>query len=697
LLSVTFFFYPVYLSLFGAGLSLASYRPRWADSKVLQMAALLGLAALTFCSLYLPVSARSSALLAGGSLLFLFLTPTYFFLGMQFSSVFRTPGKSMYSAVGVKIIAQACGYLFSLLMITPWGAYGLIAFIAYLMAVRGLPLATRLALAALLAVLPWNQWDQWLTATRLRNVSPVLVSADHAAGGANAEEMDCTTFPSVWSYRGLFTPCAHKTKRDSFVILFDDIPAYKQGRTPNPRFRAYIHSLFKPDQNIAIIGVGGARSLNDIPQEILSPNLFAIERNPSAVEFAKTHGNADLSKVTYLVEDGRGFLERSRKNFDWIFFEGAVDQASTGNPSVLAPFSLLTRESIATALNRLTPDGVFIFETTRVHSRTRLAFHSVVREFFDQKILPSFHFSAFRASNLEDTGGSAIQKHAQRNQFKYQRFFAKKYGGPADNGYILASRNKAMIDKIAGDSRNMWDKWTGSDVEEELPDGCSRVLADDNPFLTWPCSSTAGTFRYFLYAGLVSGLLIGWILILRIGQRDFLLRFSSFGLFGPLFFIANAYTLRTYFQDEIISFYMLMVFSYIIYGAVGVLFERHREWMMNVSRRTWIIALILLWHWLVLMGLPFSQPLWIRAAYFALGFTPAFALFAIHYYSLLAESASTARLPIQKTLAFELGLLLLSYSILGLSLLDFGIKATFLAAVFFLLLKQVKWGPSVWI
>ncbi len=116
-----------------------------------------------------------------------------------------------------------------------------------------------------------------------------------------------------------------------------------------------LYQIFTPHIQKALAIGGGAYS---VPKDLLNDEphiqIDVVEIEPSLYELAKQFfGLQPDDRIRNYVEDGRQFLYRSQDQYDFIFSDVYYSFASV-------PMHCTTREFFQIALDKLTPEGLFV-------------------------------------------------------------------------------------------------------------------------------------------------------------------------------------------------------------------------------------------------------------------------------------------------------------------------------------------------
>jgi hypothetical protein len=126
-------------------------------------------------------------------------------------------------------------------------------------------------------------------------------------------------------------------------------------------FRPY-EVMTSPPREVLVIGAGTGSDVA-IALESGARRVDAVEIDPRLAGLGRALNPDrpyDDPRVRLIVDDGRAFLERTDQRYDLILF--ALPDSLTlvsGQASLRLESYLFTREAIAAARDRLTPDGVF--------------------------------------------------------------------------------------------------------------------------------------------------------------------------------------------------------------------------------------------------------------------------------------------------------------------------------------------------
>ncbi len=185
-----------------------------------------------------------------------------------------------------------------------------------------------------------------------------------------------------------------------------------------------------PHDRVAVIGAGGG---GDILLSLYhgAEDITAIEVDPSvhkllAEDFAKFSGNLYHNpKISYLLEDGRGYLQKTPQTYELIKFP-LLDAftATAAGTNALAESYLYTREAIHLYLDRLTERGCLSFTRwLRTPPRDFIKLLATVIEVLDERGVenPGEHLLAIRSWN---TGTLVVSPTAfsQRSIHQLQSF-----------------------------------------------------------------------------------------------------------------------------------------------------------------------------------------------------------------------------------------------------------------------------------
>ncbi len=122
-------------------------------------------------------------------------------------------------------------------------------------------------------------------------------------------------------------------------------------------------------KDLLILGGGGGASIRQFLFFAPQVNIDAVEIDPKVVQAGKDYFHLpDDPRLKMYIEDGRTFLNRQQKKYDFI----EVDIFAGGGN---VPFYLATREYFQLIINRLNPSGVMALNIISNNGKKTLAYH----------------------------------------------------------------------------------------------------------------------------------------------------------------------------------------------------------------------------------------------------------------------------------------------------------------------------------
>jgi spermidine synthase len=132
----------------------------------------------------------------------------------------------------------------------------------------------------------------------------------------------------------------------------------------------------KDVKRVLILGLGGGAISTYLGRFLPEATIDTVELDPGVIDAAKKYfGIRETSKLRYLENDGRVFLNRNKELYDLIIVD-----AFTGS---YIPFHLMTKEFYRLVRDRLAPNGVAAYNIlpgTKLYDSSLLTFKTV----FDQ-------------------------------------------------------------------------------------------------------------------------------------------------------------------------------------------------------------------------------------------------------------------------------------------------------------------------
>ncbi len=106
-------------------------------------------------------------------------------------------------------------------------------------------------------------------------------------------------------------------------------------------------------EEVLCIGMGVGIVPMDFARD--GAKVDVVEINPDVVPLAERFFNFDSTKLSLHLQDGRYFVNRSRKKYDALILDAFLGDS--------CPSHLMTREAFASMRNTLNPDGVLVINT----------------------------------------------------------------------------------------------------------------------------------------------------------------------------------------------------------------------------------------------------------------------------------------------------------------------------------------------
>ena len=116
-----------------------------------------------------------------------------------------------------------------------------------------------------------------------------------------------------------------------------------------------IATMYPQDvKRVLILGLGGGAIPTYLGRFLPDATIDTVELDPGVIDVAKKYfGIRETSKVRFIENDGRVFLNRNKETYDLIIVD-----AFTGS---YIPFHLMTKEFYRLVRDRLSPGGVAAF------------------------------------------------------------------------------------------------------------------------------------------------------------------------------------------------------------------------------------------------------------------------------------------------------------------------------------------------
>jgi hypothetical protein len=663
--SVTLYFFPLCWSALGLG-----FLPTHSagNGKFHYTAAGL-LALFLICSLTLPLQIDSQKLLIFRIVVcWIPAGFLYFILGRELSSQLSQSDAKVHIRYGIFLIGLVIGGAVIDQAVPYFGGNGIILFLICALLLSQVRPAVALG-ANIILIVTLLCLDADLHVERLRNVGSYTPSHIQIDGSTKKDARSflinyATAFDHLaWNRRGQTFFYRDEESRAFLWILNLQVehilPFDQEG--PDGRF---IHSRFQKGEKVVLIGVGAGRSLSSIPAEALGKNIFAIERDQNTVDLTRRNSlNRYTSTVSYLVADGRGFIERSQAKWNWIYLESALDQSNASPFQLLQPQNLYTKEAIDTYIDRLENGGTLVFEIYKFNKKYRKKITEAITSHLETKTDQGVQ-TLFLQSKVRESDGSST-------------FWAlvRKGGRPLHELIRHEEGEFAVLEP-------------GS----VIPHACHSKYSDGSPFIDWMCMPERQKVRLFVLTLLVLAFFAGAAEALRgrlrrnaerIPPLRFVFLFQSIA--HCFIFLAINYKLRSLFTDEIGTFY---VFNYTtaLVGAIASFFIHQLvRRAQRVSLKFVMVALVvsLAWlSWTLSLPVTFEGSVVTRVLMFLLGVSPLYFFSSILFHETLGYAR---RYPsgLREAFFYDSIALLPAYAILPWILFEQGIATLLLSALAF--------------
>lgn len=155
------------------------------------------------------------------------------------------------------------------------------------------------------------------------------------------------------NYRILYFDDARQTQ----MLLGDPLSG-------NFEYTDYFHMALLFNDSIrraAFIGLGGGSGPHRFFRDYPSMQIDVAEIDPVVVKVAREYfGLPESPRLKVTIQDGRVFIRRSAHKFDLI----VVDAYTKGRYGSTLPWHLTTKEFFQQAANKMTSDGVLVFNVT---------------------------------------------------------------------------------------------------------------------------------------------------------------------------------------------------------------------------------------------------------------------------------------------------------------------------------------------
>jgi hypothetical protein len=370
----------------GAGAVLACSRPALADRAPSWLAAAALAIPLTH-ALFAQVSPRIASGDLGAALLFALMSLPYLLAGTAKGALLARHARDAGRLLAADLLGSALGCALPVPLLRPIGAEPLLALSAALLALSALALAprARTALAALLASVAFAP-----VASRALPFAPdptdlygiARAALARAYPGRSAEaytpvrefaRWDPISRAEVYAFPGEFGRIngampmrlfAQDGGAGSILLGVASHPDLARNLFESTLFGgAYLPRANKP-RDVLVIGLGGAPDIlaaryhdaRTITGVEVNRTTIDLVRGPYASLMGDPYGDP---RVTIHHADGRGFVERTRAQYDALVMTGADTYAAAQSGAFLFSESYLyTREAFARYLQILRPGGV---------------------------------------------------------------------------------------------------------------------------------------------------------------------------------------------------------------------------------------------------------------------------------------------------------------------------------------------------
>ncbi len=190
------------------------------------------------------------------------------------------------------------------------------------------------------------------------------------------------------NYRTLYFDDARQTR----MLLGDPLSG-------NFEYTDYFHMALLFNDSIgraAFIGLGGGSGPHRFLKDYPSMRLEVAEIDPVVVKVARKYfGLPDSPRLKISIQDGRVFIRRSEHKFDLV----VVDAYTKGRYGSTLPWHLTTKEFFQQTANKMTPDGVLVFNVTAYPtgrgSRITRALYKTIGAVFPVR----YYFTAQQSAN----------------------------------------------------------------------------------------------------------------------------------------------------------------------------------------------------------------------------------------------------------------------------------------------------------
>lgn len=352
-----------------------------------------------------------------------------------------------------------------------------------------------------------------------------------------------------------------------------------------------IYSQFRAQDSIVIVGIGGGKYLTKIPAEARGPNLIAVERSESLVDFIRAH-SVDIyarafERVSIYPRDGRYVLEQLSAPADYIVFEGTGDQGRELTIPMATPYNLSTEEALSIYLRRLKDDGVLVMNLNLFGGKQKFRNHLV----------------------------AAVEHALTKLNYPFRVFHRDNH-----EYLLISSKDEARLSFLSGRIRQQASETlTESSVATQAL-CATRAHTDDRPFVAWQCKGK----RIKKMLKIFSGLLLLFCLALPViygrlaPSRNKLSPRYVFLLFGcgyTMLFVSTVFQLRTFFGEETLTFLRV-----VLYFALGTLLSaallNQAKLRLSPGKMAAILATLTVLYWCWAARAPFENPSWMYREFF---------------------------------------------------------------------------------
>lgn len=293
--------------------------------------------------MFLPLMAAATGIIA----------PAFVFLGMVFGACFTGI---------VKADRRLVPYLIAISAVTFFVGYSASTYL-----VQGVGLLGVVIAISLLALIPaFSSGTYWIALIIAAGLTLQLDKNDRLFTHLMMKPKLWITGHSKLVYRGGgWSPYArvdfYQTSDHTLAGVYNGVQQWMvtNDNRLNIDIRRQGYSFFTGD--VVVIGAGGGNGVQSLRN---AATVTAVELDPMVVDTMRGrlryfNQNAyQLEKVQVIIGDGRAFLERTRRKYDAIIYEGADGNISNNKGTLISMENYLyTREGLGAALSALRPHG----------------------------------------------------------------------------------------------------------------------------------------------------------------------------------------------------------------------------------------------------------------------------------------------------------------------------------------------------